>query len=93
MADPVTILTDSGPVVLARVTALWIYEQIAGDDGLGKTREALDECLRGKRVALPDTERKAFCERLSAVLAGMSPSQLSSLETQEARHLLSALGD
>ena len=51
MADPVTILTSSGPVVLARVTALWIYEQIASDDELGETRSALDECLRGFPVA------------------------------------------
>ena len=91
MADPVTILTSSGPVVLARVTALWIYEQIASDDELGETRSALDECLRGFPVALPASAREAFCERLSAVLAGMSPSQLSSLETQETNRLLSAL--
>jgi hypothetical protein len=91
MADPVTILTPSGPFLIAQATVLWMREKIGSDAGLGKTHKALGDSLSGVPIALPDAERAEFCDKFRAILTGMSPSELSSLQPQEAERLLSAV--
>jgi hypothetical protein len=56
---------------------VWLSDQIGEEPALGMTREALNRAAKGFQLAIPESERAAFCDWLDRRILSIGPRERS----------------